>query len=135
MTNTEELRKSRAILSIKPADGYRWISEIGYFVDSPHVRTIQQILVELSDPIYKVTDHGKRGTRNRGCRGPLCMYALRAYNRSLRRTHAVRDNRTLRYRRLEYKYEAADQIALMFIALIRNPQVNVAQRGKLVSSA
>lgn len=133
MTDIEELNKPRPVLSNRPNDGYRWIAEIGFFVDSAHTRIIQEILAELVDAKYKVVDHGKLYTRNRGCRGPLCRYALRSYNRSLRRIHAEQDRRLFRTRKIDTEFVAADQLALMFIAVIQNPQIKVRDKDKLVS--
>jgi hypothetical protein len=69
---------------------------------------------EIVEPGFDGMLHGRRNTRNRGCKGPLCQKALRDWqrNRTVER-NAQRGKETRTYSR-DFQYVAVDEILGVF---------------------
>lgn len=105
------------VVSLFPHSGFFLCEEINMFVDLQYAVYVKEILEELSDPSHEGYRHGHRGTRNRGCRGPLCAYALRAWQADRARINAIQEGRKLKEYKRSERAEAEDQIACVFVAL------------------
>jgi hypothetical protein len=96
--------------------GWFFCEEIGFFVDSRYMEFVKEIRAELADPPFKGCSHGRRATRNRGCTGPLCAFALRLSQQNQRARRVMESGGIRTYARDE-AYIHKDQIASAFVGL------------------
>lgn len=82
------------------APGYSYVEELGVFVHDMHAVLVKEIQDELADPAFQKYRHGRCGTNNKGCSGPMCRWARRTWQHANARAHAARKGKPFKQRPL-----------------------------------
>lgn len=72
---TDSLQPTRS----DAASGYSFVEELDVFVHDMFATLVKETRDELADPTYQRYRHGRCGTNNKGCSGPMCRWARRVW--------------------------------------------------------